>query len=231
MVLWNSTVKLSIIIPALNEEATIEKCLGTLQTLRGRGHEVIVADGGSLDATVELAAPLADRVLTARRGRARQMNTGAALASGDVFWFLHADSLVSERAAEALLLSDLRERDGWGRFDVRLSGKRLLLRVVETLINWRSRISGIATGDQGIFISRTLFERNGGFADLPLMEDVELSRRLKREISPLCLSEKLMTSSRRWEQRGVLKTIALMWYLRLAYSLGVPPERLASHYD
>jgi rSAM/selenodomain-associated transferase 2 len=224
-------MKLSIIIPVLNEQTTIEQCLTALQALRERGHEVIVADGGSLDATVELATPLADRVLTARRGRARQMNTGAALARGDVLWFLHADTLVSERAAEALCLGELRERDGWGRFDIRLSGARLLLRVVETLVNWRSRLSGIATGDQGIFVSRTLFERVGGFADLPLMEDIEFCRRLKRELSPCCLREKLLTSSRRWEQRGVLKTIALMWYLRLAYSLGVPPERLVSHYD
>ena len=227
-------MKLSIIIPTFNEATAIERNLAALQALRTRGHEVIVADGGSKDATVELATPWADRVLTARRGRARQMNAGAVLAAGEILWFVHADTLVTAQAADALLglmREELREREGWGRFDICLSGTQPLLRIVERLINWRSRISGIATGDQGIFVSRTLFERTGGFSDLPLMEDIDLSRRLKNDTPPHCLREALLTSSRRWERRGVLRTIALMWYLRLAYFFGVPAERLAARYD
>jgi hypothetical protein len=125
----------------------------------------------------------------------------------------------------------LQQAGSWGRFDVRLSGDRFLLRLVEWMMNWRSRFTGVATGDQGIFVSRELFEGVGGFAALPLMEDIDLSRRLKRQQWPVCLRNTLTASSRRWEEHGILRTIALMWYLRLAYFLGVPPARLAMHYD
>jgi len=223
-------VKITIIIPALDEAAGIGDMLQPLQPLRAQGHEVIVVDGGSTDATPDLARPLADQVLSTEPGRARQMNAGAGAASGEVLWFLHADTLIGAGSAESVCRA-LQQQTGWGRFDLRLSGDQPLLRLVERLINWRSRLSGIATGDQGIFVSRALFERIGGYAEIPLMEDVDLSRRLKRETAPCCLHETLLSSSRRWEQRGVLKTIALMWYLRLAYFAGVPAERLAAHYD
>jgi rSAM/selenodomain-associated transferase 2 len=158
------------------------------------------------------------------------MNVGAQAASGRVFWFLHADTRLPDKAAHRIIEA-VQHAGGWGRFDVRLSGDRFLLRLVERMMNWRSRFTGVATGDQGIFVTRELFERVGGFADLPLMEDIDLSSRLKRQQWPVCLRDTLITSSRRWEQQGVLRTIALMWYLRLAYFLGVPAARLATRYD
>ena len=224
------SVQLSVIVPALNEAGCIRELLRQLQALRAQGHEVIVVDGGSCDATVALAQPLVDQLLPAPAGRALQMNIGAQAAGGRVLWFVHADTRVPETAAQ-VIIETVAHAAGWGRFDVRLSGDRLLLRLVERMMNWRSRITGIATGDQGIFVTRELFERVGGFAALPLMEDIDLSRRLKREQRPLCLRDTLTSSSRRWEQKGIIRTIALMWVLRLAYFLGVPPARLAMHYD
>jgi len=226
-------MRISIIIPALNEAASICSTLERLQPLRARGHEVVVVDGGSRDGTARLAQPLADRVLHAPAGRARQMNAGADAATGDLFWFLHADTLAPEDA-DVVIADAVRgagQADAWGRFDVRLSGRRLLLRVVERLMNLRSRITGIATGDQGLFVTRGLFVKTGGFPDLPLMEDIEMSRCLGRVHRPLCLYHRLVTSSRRWERQGVVRTILLMWYLRGAYALGVPAARLAARYD
>lgn len=221
---------LSIIIPALNEAGCIRDILRQLQALRAQGHEIILVDGGSCDETIALAQPLVDQLLPAPAGRALQMNVGAKAASGQVFWFLHADTRVPDKAAR-LITEALQQAGSWGRFDVRLSGDKLLLRLVERMMNWRSRFTGVASGDQGMFVTRELFERVGGFAELPLMEDIDLSRRLKREQWPVCLRDTLTTSSRRWEQKGVLRTIALMWYLRLAYFLGVSPARLAMRYD
>ena len=148
-----------------------------------------------------------------------------------MLWFLHADTLVPPQADTVLINACATSGDCWGRFDVRLSGRQVLLRLVERTMNLRSRASGIATGDQAMFVARALFERLGGFAAIPLMEDIELSRRLRRRCRPLCLHERVVTSSRRWEEQGIVRTIGLMWYLRLAYALGVPPERLVLHYD
>ncbi len=223
-------LQLSIIIPALNEAGCIRDILRQLQALRAQGHEIILVDGGSCDETIALAQALVDQLLPAPAGRALQMNVGAKAASGQVFWFLHADTRVPDKAAR-LITEALQQAGSWGRFDVRLSGDKLLLRLVERMMNWRSRFTGVASGDQGMFVTRELFERVGGFAELPLMEDIDLSRRLKREQWPVCLRDTLTTSSRRWEQKGVLRTIALMWYLRLAYFLGVSPARLAMRYD
>ena len=222
---------ISIVIPALNEAAQIAATLAPLQTLRAQGHEILVVDGGSSDDTAQRALLLCDRILNAPRGRARQMNAGAQAARGDVLWFLHADTLASASAMDALLAALRRPQPAWGRFDVRLSGTHPLLRLVEGLMNLRSRWTGIATGDQGIFVRRHLFETVGGFPDIPLMEDIALSRRLKQEAAPICLRERLVTSSRRWEQRGVARTVLLMWRLRFAYWLGVSPERLAAQYQ
>ena len=224
-------MRISVVIPALNEAPQIAATLEPLQPLRTQGHEVLVVDGGSSDGTPERALLLCDRVLSAPRGRARQMNAGAGAARGEVLWFLHADTRASAPAMDALLAALERAQTAWGRYDVRLSGAHPLLRLVETLMNLRSRWTGIATGDQGIFVRRRLFERVGGFPDIPLMEDIALSRRLKQEAAPVCLRERLVTSSRRWEQRGVARTILLMWRLRLAYWLGVSPERLAAQYQ
>jgi rSAM/selenodomain-associated transferase 2 len=223
-------VRLSIIIPVLDEEAEIAHVLAALAPLRSRGVETIVVDGGSRDRTVALAAPLADRVITAPRGRAVQMNAGAVAATGDVLLFLHADTRLPAEADRLVLDGLARSGRQWGRFDVRISGRHPLLRVVAALMNIRSRLTGIATGDQAMFVRRDLFERVGGFPAIPLMEDVAFSRAAKRVGEPLCLSPRAITSGRRWEQRGVMRTILLMWRLRLAYSLGAAPARLAHLY-
>jgi rSAM/selenodomain-associated transferase 2 len=224
------TARLSIVVPTLNEAARIGACLHALQPLRRRGAELIVADGGSSDDTLSLAAPLADRVLPAARGRARQMNAGAAQARAETLLFLHADTQLPDDALDAIETALVDPRTHWGRFDVRIDGKPLLLKVVARLMNWRSRASGIATGDQAIFVRRSAFARVGGFPDQPLMEDVEISRRLRRWSAPACLRQQVATSGRRWERDGVWRTIALMWRLRWLYWTGTPPERLAQLY-
>jgi rSAM/selenodomain-associated transferase 2 len=221
---------LSIIVPVLNEEAGIAAVLAAFADLRRFGHEVIVVDGGSSDRTVELVRPLADLVIAAPRGRASQMNAGAAQANGDTLLFLHADTRLPS-AADCAIVEGLR-RSGrvWGRFDVEIEGGHPMLRVIAAMMNLRSRATGIATGDQAIFVTRAAFAECGGYPDIPLMEDIALSRRLKRVSRPLCLTARVTTSGRRWEQRGVFRTILLMWRLRLAYFLGAEPHALARRY-
>jgi rSAM/selenodomain-associated transferase 2 len=222
---------LSIIIPCLDEAEGIAATLSALAPLRKRGAEVIVVDGGSRDDTAARAAPLADLVITAPRGRARQMNAGALRSRGEILLFLHADSLLPE-ASDLLVVEGLkRSRRGWGRFDVAIAGSHPLLRVVERLMNLRSRLTGIATGDQAIFVTRSLFTAAGDYPEIPLMEDVALCKRLKRFGPPLCLNHRITTSGRRWEKHGVLRTIVRMWLLRLAYWLGADPAKLAMRYD
>jgi len=223
-------MRISIVIPTFNESACIESTLECLEPLRQQGHEVLVVDGGSTDETRELVNNRVDRVIQTTPGRAHQMNVGASHATGDILWFIHADTKVFENAAQLILKSLANDYRHWGRFDIRLSGEHFLLRVVERLMNLRSSITGIATGDQGIFVRRNTFSAIGGFMLIPLMEDVEISRRLKKWAHPCCLRDKLITSSRRWEENGVLRTVLLMWRLRLAYALGVSPEKLAHAY-
>jgi rSAM/selenodomain-associated transferase 2 len=220
--------RLSIIIPALDEAPIIVETLAALAPLRARGAEVIVVDGGSSDSTPALARPLADRVISAPRNRGAAMNAGAALASGDMFLFLHADTIVPENA-DRLIASAL-ACCVWGRFDLRIAGQHPLLALVARMISWRSRLTGIATGDQAIFVTQEAFRNVGGFPDLPLMEDIALSRKLKRRSRPHCITTPVVTSGRRWEYHGVFRTIALMWRLRLAYYCGVAPARLALTY-
>jgi rSAM/selenodomain-associated transferase 2 len=221
---------LSIIVPVLDEAARIGAALAALAPLRARGAEVIVADGGSRDCTVEIARPLADRVIAAPRGRGAQMNEGAAAASGDVLLFLHADTVLPPEA-DTLVLEGLRgAARQWGRFDVRIEGRSPLLAVISGFMNWRSRVTGIATGDQAMFVTRAAFDRAGRFADIPLMEDVALSKRLKRVSRPLCLTARVIVSGRRFDQRGAVRMVLLMWRLRLAYFLGAQPATLARRY-
>ncbi len=221
-------MRLSIIVPALNEAANIVSTLSPLQAWRARDVEIIVADGGSSDATRELAQTLADHVIDSAPGRARQMNAGAAAASGEALLFLHADSHLPPDA-DRLVIAAL-SGAAWGRFDVTISGRQRMLRVIAWFMNHRSRLSGIATGDQGIFLSRALFERVGGFPDQPLMEDVEICSRLKKFSPPTCLQARIETSGRRWESNGLWKTIMLMWWLRLRYFLGASPAELHRAY-
>jgi rSAM/selenodomain-associated transferase 2 len=224
-------MKLSIIIPTLDEAARIEATLASLAPLRARGHEVIVVDGGSSDGTAGLAAPLTDRVLSASRGRAIQMNAGAAAAIGDVLLFLHADGRLPGSADT--LVQDALAASGraWGRFDVAIDGAHPMLPVIARFMNARSRITGIATGDQAMFVRREAFARVGGFPSLALMEDVALSARLKVVSRPVCLRARTTTSGRRWERNGVVRTVLLMWRLRLSFFFGASPERLRRIYE
>jgi len=221
---------LSIVVPVLDEAAIIQGTLRSLQDLRRRGCEVIVVDGASSDATRSLAAPLADRVIDAPRGRAAQMNAGARAARGDILLFLHADTLLPAGALDEIESGLARTGRAWGRFDVTISGSRALA-LVAAMMNLRSRLSGIATGDQAMFARRAAFEAAGAFPEIPLMEDVALSKALKRLSPPLCLRARAATSGRRWQRHGTVRTILLMWRLRLAYALGADPRRLARRYD
>lgn len=220
---------ISIIMPVLDEAPGIVATLAALAPLRAGGGEVIVVDGGSTDATAALALPWVDRVMAAGGGRAGQMNAGAAVARGDVLLFLHADTRLPGDAV-SLVADALAGDRQWGRFDVHIAGRSRWLPLVAAMMNLRSRLTGIATGDQAIFVTRAAFAAVGGFPDLPLMEDIALSRRLLARGRPACLAARVTTSGRRWERNGVWRTILLMWWLRLRYFLGADPRRLARDY-
>ncbi|UCB54582.1 MAG: TIGR04283 family arsenosugar biosynthesis glycosyltransferase [Thiotrichales bacterium] len=222
-------MKVSIIIPVLNEADHIGDVLASLARFRDQGHEVIVVDGGSEDDTVILSHPLADKVLRSDRGRALQMNCGIENAQGDLLLFLHADTVLPADALSNMIAA-VEDGHFWGRFNVRLSGRHLLFRVIEQMMNMRSCITGVATGDQAIFVSRESIDIIGRYPQLPLMEDIVFSKRLRNLGWPACLKLPVLTSSRRWEQRGILRTILLMWRLRLLFFLGVPAEKLAKQY-
>jgi rSAM/selenodomain-associated transferase 2 len=191
---------------------------------------VIVVDGGSSDATAALCAQWSDRLIQAPRGRARQMNAGAACAQGDVLLFLHADTRLPDGAPGLVARALDTGAHAWGRFDVSIAGRSRWFPLIAALMNRRSRLTGIATGDQALFVRRETFHAVGGFPDQPLMEDVELSRRLRRLGRPACLHARVLTSGRRWEQHGVWRTILLMWRLRFLYWLGASPDKLARAY-
>lgn len=220
---------LSIIIPTLNEASGIKKCLLALQPLRQQQCQIIVADGGSYDTTVAIAGPLVDVVINTDKGRAKQMNAGAKLANNKTLLFLHADTFLPANTLK-LILQSLKNEQHWGRFDVQLKGKHSLLTIIAFMMNWRSRLSGIATGDQAIFVSKHDFKQIGGYPDIALMEDIGLCQRLNKLSAPVCLRAKVITSSRRWEDNGICKTILLMWWLRTGFFLGVAPATLAKLY-
>ena len=219
-------MKLSIILPVLNEA---EHIVQALTACRSQADEVIVVDGGSRDATLALAQDAADRVLISKPGRSLQMNAGADVATGDVLLFLHADTLLPDGACN-MIRTAIRGGKQWGRFNVRLSGQSWMFRIIEQMMNWRSCLTAIVTGDQAMFVSRELFLRQNGFPEIPLMEDIALSKKLRPHSRPACLRACVLTSSRKWEQNGILSTVLLMWYLRLKYYLGVSTEKLASQY-
>ena len=223
-------MKIAIIVPVLNEAASwppIEARLRALVTLPDV--TVLVVDGGSRDGTAEMAAHGGCTVLHSERGRARQMNTGAAGCTGDVLLFLHADTSLPPDWLQAVR-SSLQRDTCWGRFDVTIAGHSPMLRVVATLMNWRSRLSGIATGDQAMFMTRAAFDMVGGFPDQRLMEDIEISKRLLKVSRPACLRTRVTTSGRRWDTHGLWRTIFLMWRLRFAYWRGRSPAELAQAY-
>jgi len=222
-------MKVSIIIPVLNEAEHIADTLISLASYRSQGHEVIVIDGGSNDGTVSISQQYADRVLRSDAGRAMQMNSGIDEASGDALLFLHADTRLPADAV-AKLIHAVEDGYFWGRFNVRLSGKHFMFRIIERMMNLRSCITGVATGDQAIFVSHESIEIVGAYPRLPLMEDIVFSKRLRELGRPACIRQQVVTSSRRWEDKGILRTMLLMWRLRLLFFLGVSADRLARQY-
>jgi len=223
-------MRLAIVMPVLNEAETLPARLRELTELRVRGVELVVVDGGSTDATIKLLRSSGIEALASPRGRARQMMTGAASTEADVLLFLHADTTLPPDACTIVLSTLADGRHTWGRFDVLIEGRSRMLRLIAFMMNLRSRLSGIATGDQAIFVTRQAFEAVGGFPDQALMEDIELSRRLRRLSRPVCLRQRVCTSGRRWEAHGVWRTIMLMWRLRWSYWRGASPEELARRY-
>jgi rSAM/selenodomain-associated transferase 2 len=222
-------LKTLIIVPVLNESAVLSQQLNELDVLRAMGAQVLLVDGGSDDQTVQLARDAEFDVLDSVRGRAQQMNAGARAVQSDLLIFLHVDTHLP-RDALYQIENHLNSKMGWGRFDVQIVGRSPWLKVISFCMNWRSRLTGIATGDQTFFMTREAFDKVGGFPEQPLMEDIEMSKRLKRLSPPVCLPERVVTSGRRWDQNGVWKTILLMWRLRWAYWRGVPASELARLY-
>lgn len=226
------SLKLSIIIPCLNEAENITATLDSLQNIRQRGHEIIICDGGSSDNSIALSQNKTDHCISSAAGRAVQMNAGANIATGDILCFLHADTIAPD-SIDKILLDTIkkREKNKWGFFEIQLNSSRWQFKVIAWFINNRSCISQVASGDQGIFIFRHVFNQLNGFSNIPLMEDIEISKRLKKISPPLCIKKhKLLTSSRRWEKHGISRTVLLMWKLRLAYFLGVSPKTLSNAY-
>lgn len=227
-----------VVIPVLNETSRLDACLQAL-TRTPAFHEIIVVDGGSEDDMRQVfgrvlqacghTAPRVVRLLQAPRGRALQMNAGAVQARSDVLLFLHADTLLPEAAAERVRAA-IKGGELWGRFDVRIGANHFLFRIIERFMNLRSMISGIATGDQAIFVRRDVFNMLAGYPPVALMEDVEFCRRLKWVGRPARIRDVVTTSARRWQRNGIIRTIILMWSLRFLYWLGVSPERLARVY-
>ena len=223
-------MRLSIIVPMLNEAEQLPELFAHLLPFQRAGCEIIFVDGGSTDGSAMLCEVVGFIALRTVRGRAKQMNAGASQASGDVLLFLHADTRLPQGAARHIEQSLANKEYCWGRFDVCITGRPFMLRVVSRLMNWRSRLTGIATGDQAIFVRRAVFEHLRGFPDQPLMEDVELSKRLLAFSRPVCIAHCVTTSGRRWETRGVWRTILLMWRLRWAYWRGTDAEELVRLY-
>jgi rSAM/selenodomain-associated transferase 2 len=223
-------MKLSIVVPMLNEARALPKLLEHLLPLRRYGVEVILVDGGSEDDSAALATRAGFAVIHAERGRARQMNAGAAAASGDVLLFLHADTRLPDGALQMIDAALTEGRHAWGRFDVEFDLRSWTMEATAFGMNLRSRLTGIATGDQALFMTRAAFDAVGGFPDQPLMEDVEITSRLRRRSPPACIRRPVLTSARRWQSRGPWRTILLMWRLRLAYRFGVSPADLERQY-
>ena len=219
---------LAIIVPVFNEADVLPDLLARLDAFYQRGVDIIMVDGGSTDNTADIILRSPFRLIVSEKGRARQMNAGARATSADNLLFLHADTQLPD-TADAVLTEALLTHH-WGRFDVKIQGQHVVLPIIAQMMNWRSRLTGIATGDQAIFIRRLIFERIGGFPDQNLMEDIAMSQQLKRVGKPACLRDKVITSGRRWEQYGLWRTVLLMWRLRFAYWMGTSPDVLAERY-
>jgi rSAM/selenodomain-associated transferase 2 len=220
---------ISIIIPTLNEDSVLGETLYCLQSLQHKDVEIIVVDGGSVDATLSIAKQFKVRTIQVEAGRAKQLNKGAELAKAEVLVFLHADTLLPESALSELLKWD-KGAFFWGRFKVRLDSHRPIFRLIETMMNIRSSVTSIVTGDHAMFVSKPLFKEVGGFPCIELMEDIAISKKLKKQVRLINSRNVVITSSRRWREHGVIRTIFLMWRLRLAFYLKVNPSDLAKQY-
>lgn len=223
-------MRIAVIIPARNEADTIEQTLQHLQSWRQYGHQLILVDGGSSDDTVEIARPLTDLVFESEPGRAHQMNIGAEQADADILLFLHADTQINPNA-DQIIIEAVSNGNNWGRFNVSFDDGAFIFKLIALFMNLRSCISSIATGDQAIFVEQALFNQVGRFPAQALMEDIQLSVNLRRQQRACCLKQRVITSARRWRQRGVVRTIVLMWMLRLGYFLGIPAQSLKRWYD
>ncbi len=225
------SLRLSIVIPCLNEADNILNTLNALQPARKRGCEIILSDGGSTDNTLSIAKKNVDKIIHSKAGRAIQMNNGAEKSNGDIICFLHADTITPDNVDKIILSALDRSNKQWGFFKIKLNHKHFIFRIIEWFINTRSSLSKVATGDQGIFITKTTFNKLSGFANIALMEDIELTKRLKKISSPIVIKQVLLTSSRRWEKHGIVNTVFLMWQLRLRYFFGASPLSLAKKYQ
>lgn len=223
-------MRFSFIIPTLNESHFIQACLVDLQTLKD-ACEIIIVDGGSNDNTLIIAKPLADKIIKSTPGRARQMNVGAKQAKGETLVFLHADTFLPENALDLITKALTKTNNGWGRFNIQLKGKHPMLKVIAVFMNFRSCLTGIATGDQVIFVSKQLFDKVGGYPDIALMEDISFCAKLKNFSDFTCIKAKVTSSGRRWEKNGIFKTILLMWRLRLGHFFGENPDTLSTLYS
>lgn len=221
--------RISIVIPVLNEGGQLVERLQALQSFRSQC-QLLVVDGGSSDASATIAAPWVDLVMIGSRGRALQMNMGAGQAEAELLLFLHADTCLPHNAVSSIVEA-INNGAQWGRFNVKFDNPQLIFKLIALMMNVRSKLTGIATGDQALFMTRTIFQQVGGFPEIALMEDIALSTQLKRIGKPACLKAKVTTSARRWQQRGIIKTIVLMWRLRLCFYMGVEADQLAKFYD
>lgn len=220
---------IAVIVPVLNEAAGLAAIMEQARQLTIEGAQLVWVDGGSTDGTAQLLQAGGFQVVASQPGRALQMNTGAAWVTSDRLLFLHADTTLPLSALSEVQRA-LSGRFVWGRFDVRIQGRSRWLPVVAFMMNVRSRCTGIATGDQALFMTRAAFDAVGGFPAQALMEDIDMSRKLKRLSAPACLRSKATTSGRRWDTRGAWRTILLMWKLRWAYWRGAAPDDIARAY-
>lgn len=221
---------ISIIIPTLNEEKALPATLAALQSVREKGVEIIVVDGGSEDNTILCTEGYVDQLFISSAGRAVQLNHGADVARGNWLLFLHADTILPRDGIQQLLKEISRQSVAWGRFDIKLDGLGFVFRIIERMMNWRSCLTGIVTGDHAMFVASALFKKVGAYPKIELMEDVAISKKLKQHSRPICIKKTVLTSSRRWQEHGVIKTVFLMWQLRWSYFFNKDPNILAEKY-
>ena len=220
----------SIIVPVLNEEVFLTRYLNVFRRFLNDGHEIIIIDGGSSDNSARLTQELGCKVLISKPSRGLQQHVGALQSENEILLFLHADTNLPNDAFSLIHQALKSSNKSWGRFDVSFSNSSLIYKIIAWMMNKRSCLTGIVTGDHIIFTTRSSYFKSGGFADIPIMEDIDISKRLKLISKPICLKHKVVTSSRKWEQQGVSKTIIKMWCLRTLFFFGVSSKRLARLY-